>query len=107
MTTTERIHANGILRMGMPKRGFHYKPANGGKVTQKDLDRIRQLRIPPAWTEVAINAAENGRVQAVGRDAAGRWQYLYHDSHVRRRDREKFHRIIRFAEALPLMRRAV
>src|SRR5262245_28419905 len=107
MTTTERIHASGILRMGTPKRGFRYSRADGGKVTQKDLARIRRLKIPPAWIEVAINAAENGRVQVVGRDVAGRWQYLYHESHVRRREREKFHRIIRFAEALPLMRRAV
>jgi DNA topoisomerase I len=107
MTTTERIHSNGILRMGTPARGFRYRSADARKVTQKDLARIRQLRIPPAWTEVAINSAENGRVQAVGRDAAGRWQYLYHESHVRRREREKFHRIIKFAEALPLMRRAV
>ena len=107
MTTTERIHANGILRMGTPQRGFRYQSADGGNVTKKDLARIRQLRIPPAWTDVAINSAENGRVQVVGRDAAGRWQYLYHESHVRRREREKFHRIIKFAEALPLMRRAV
>jgi DNA topoisomerase-1 len=107
MTTTERIHANGILRTGAPERGFRYRRADAGEVTQKDLTRIRQMRIPPAWTEVAINATENGRVQAVGRDAAGRWQYLYHESHVRRREREKFHRIIKFAEALPLMRRAV
>jgi DNA topoisomerase I len=107
MTTTERIHSNGILRMGTPQRGFRYRRADGGKVTQKDLARIRQLRIPPAWTEVAVNAAENGRVQVVGRDAAGRWQYLYHETHVRRREREKFQRIIKFAEALPLMRRAV
>jgi DNA topoisomerase I len=107
MTTTERIHANGILRMGTPDRGFRYRRADGGKVTQKDLARIRQLRIPPAWTDVAINSSENGRVQVVGRDAAGRWQYLYHESHVRRRERQKFHRIVKFAEALPMMRRAV
>src|ERR1051326_5640582 len=107
MTTTERIHANGILRTGTPKSGFRYRRADGGNVTQKDLTRIRQLRIPPAWTDVAINSAENGRVQVVGRDAAARWQYLYHETHVRRREREKFHRIIKFAEALPLMRRAV
>jgi len=107
MTTTERIHANGILRTGTPKSGFRYRRADGGNVTQKDLTRIRQLRIPPAWTDVAVNSAENGRVQVVGRDAAARWQYLYHETHVRRREREKFHRIIKFAEALPLMRRAV
>ena len=107
MTTTERIHSNGILRMGTPERGFRYRRADGGQVTQKDFARIRQLRIPPAWIDVAINSAENGRVQVVGRDVKGRWQYLYHDSHVRRREREKFHRIIKFAAALPVMRRAV
>lgn len=107
MTTTERIHSNGILRTGSPERGFRYRRADGGKVTQKDLARIREMRIPPAWIDVAINSSENGRVQVVGRDAAGRWQYLYHESHVRRREREKFHRIIKFAEALPLMRHAV
>ena len=106
MTTTERLHSNGILRMGTPRRGFRYRKTDG-KVTARDFARIRALRIPPAWTDVAINSAENGRVQAVGRDAAGRWQYLYHETHVRRREREKFQRIIKFANALPFMRRAV
>ena len=46
-------------------------------------------------------------VQAVGKDAAGRWQYLYHDAHVARRERQKQRRLIRFIEALPRMRRAV
>jgi DNA topoisomerase-1 len=107
MTTTERIHATGILRMGTPARGFRYQRVNGGKVTSQDLARIRALRIPPAWTEVAINSAASGRVQVVGRDAAGRWQYLYHDSHVRQREQKKFIRLIKFGENLPAMRRAV
>ncbi|HEV8587228.1 MAG TPA: hypothetical protein VGQ72_00010 [Pyrinomonadaceae bacterium] len=107
MTTIERIHSNGILRIGTPERGFRYRSANGGKVTQKDLVRIRRLRIPPAWTDVAINPAESGRVQVVGKDDAGRWQYLYHDNHIRQRDRKKFLRVIKFAVALPAMRRAV
>jgi DNA topoisomerase-1 len=46
-------------------------------------------------------------VQAVGRDAAGRWQYVYHDDHVRQRERKKFQRLIRFGAALPRLRRAV
>jgi DNA topoisomerase-1 len=106
MTTIERIHATGILRMGTPERGFRYQRV-GGKVTSQDLARIRALRIPPAWTEVAINAAATGRVQVVGKDAAGRWQYLYHDSHVRKREQKKFIRLIKFGENLPAMRRAV
>lgn len=107
MTTIERIHSTGILRSGSPARGFRYKPADGAKVTQKDLARIRRLKIPPAWTDVAINLAETGRVQVVGKDAAGRWQYLYHENHIRLRERRKYLRLIKFAEALPTMRRAV
>ena len=107
MTTIERIHATGILRLGTPARGFRYRRAGRGKVTTHELQRIHRLRIPPAWTDVAINAGETGRVQVVGKDAAGRWQYLYHESHVRDREREKFQRLIKFAEALPAMRRAV
>ncbi|MGZ5435002.1 MAG: DNA topoisomerase IB [Pyrinomonadaceae bacterium] len=107
MTTIERIHASGILRMGTPARGFRYQRVDGGKVTLQDLARIRTLRIPPAWIEVAINAAASGRVQVVGRDAAGRWQYLYHDSHIRQREQKKFIRLIKFGENLPAMRRAV
>src|SRR2546423_13545285 len=107
MTPIERIHSTGILRTGSPARGFRYTRADSGKVTHDDLARIRRLRIPPAWTDVAINAAENGRVQVVGKDAAGRWQYLYHESHVRRREHKKFLRLIKFAEALPAIRKAV
>ena len=106
MTTIERIHATGIHRMGTPERGFRYQRA-GAKVTSQDLARIRALRIPPAWTEVAINSAASGRVQVVGKDAAGRWQYLYHDTHVRQREQKKFLRVIKFGESLPAMRRAV
>src|SRR5688500_11940803 len=107
MTTIERIHATGILRMGTPERGFRYQRVDGGKVTSQDFARIRALRIPPAWTEVAINSAASGRVQVVGKDAAGRWQYLYHDSHVRQREQKKFIRLIKFGESLPTLRRAV
>ena len=93
--------------MGTPERGFRYQRVNGGKVTSRELARIRALRIPPAWTEVAINSAASGRVQVVGKDAAGRWQYLYHDSHIRQREQKKFLRLIKFGENLPAMRRAV
>src|SRR4030095_2515100 len=72
-----------------------------------DLDRINKLRIPPAWTDVCINANAGGAVQAVGKDAAGRWQYLYHETHIRRSEKKKFQRLIEFAESLPAMRRAV
>lgn len=107
MTHLERLQQNGIRRLGTPKRGFHYVAPNGAKVSGPDLKRIDALRIPPAWTGVAINPSAGGMVQAVGMDAAGRWQYLYHDNHVKRRERKKIERLLKFAQALPEMRRVV
>src|ERR1044072_9966015 len=107
MTTIERIQATGIIRTGSPKRGFGYRSSNGSKLTKADLERIDELRIPPAWTEVAINPAATGRVQVIGKDAAGRWQYLYHASHTRAQELRKFKRITKFAQAIPAMRKTV
>jgi DNA topoisomerase IB len=49
----------------------------------------------------------NGHLQAVGTDAAGRRQYLYHPRWRERRDQEKFERMLEFAERLPALRRRV
>jgi DNA topoisomerase-1 len=106
MTKLERLQSIGIKRLGSPKRGFRYKSQNG-RLTKADLERIEKLVIPPAWVDVAINPAAKGRVQAVGRDAAGRWQYLYHEDHTRLQELRKFQRITKFALALPKMRATI
>lgn len=54
-----------------------------------------------------ICADEGGHIQAVGTDAAGRRQYLYHEAWRAQRDRRKFARLPEFAAALPAARRAV
>jgi DNA topoisomerase-1 len=104
MTRLEQLQKTGINRVGTPARGFRYKRADGRRVSAADLKRIDELRIPPAWSNVWINSAAGGTVQAIGKDAAGRLQYLYHQNHVRRQDAKKFRRVIKFAEALPKMR---
>jgi len=106
MTNIERLQNIGIRRLGTPKRGFRYEPQNG-RLTKTDLDRIDDLKIPPAWTDVFINPAANGRVQAIGKDNAGRWQYLYHQNHTRAQEQRKFRRITKFAKAIPQMRATV
>ena len=106
MTHLERLQTTGIRRLG-PKNGFRYVASDGGKVNRDDLARIDALKIPPAWVDVAINRAAGGMLQAVGKDAAGRWQYIYHDQHVRKREQKKFERLLKFAEAVPRMRRVV
>ena len=107
MTRIEQLQKTGITRLGTPTRGFRYKRAGGGKVSAADIERIDELRIPPAWTDVWINTVPGGALQAIGKDAAGRVQYLYHENHVRRQEAKKFRRLIKFAEALPKMRATV
>lgn len=107
MTRIEKLQQTGIIRLGSPKSGFRYKRSDGRKVSATDLKRINALVIPPAWTDVAINPLPGGRLQAVGKDVAGRWQYRYHENHVRAQELKKFKRLIKFAETLPKMRATV
>jgi DNA topoisomerase I len=89
-------------------RGFEYLDTRGRTITdEEELQRIRALAIPPAWTEVWICPDARGHIQAVGTDAAGRRQYRYHDEWRVRRDREKHRRMQAFAEQLPSLRRQV
>lgn len=106
MTHLERLRKTGIKRLGTKKR-FRYVTAEGGRVSRKDLARIEALVIPPGWTEVAINRAAGGMLQAIGKDAAGRWQYIYHEQHVRKRAQKKFKRLLHFVESVPQMRKVV
>jgi DNA topoisomerase-1 len=107
MTAIERLQARGIARRGSRRNGFRYRLASGSPPGRRDLQRIEQLRLPPAWRDVAIAASPRAPLQAVGRDAAGRWQYVYHAAAVRARDRRKHQRLLRFGAALPYLRRAV
>ena len=104
MTVIERIQKTGIRRLGSRGHGFRYERAQGGAVTAAQMKRIAALKIPPAWTEAAIHSSPRGAVQAVGKDAAGRWQYLYHPARSARGEKAKYERLLRFADALPKMR---
>jgi DNA topoisomerase-1 len=86
-------------------RGFSYVTPDGGRVDAPTLERIHELVIPPAWTEVWICADPQGHLQATGIDAAGRKQYLYHRQWREMRDRQKFADMVEFAHALPRLRR--
>ena len=76
-------------------RGWAYLDATGSLVTDKGVrHRIETLVIPPAWQEVCITPLINGHLQAVGTDAAGRRQYLYHPDWQANRDRIKHARVL-------------
>src|SRR3954453_14919755 len=89
-------------------KGFQYLDEEGRRISDPEiLERIDELRIPPAWEEVWICPFPMGHIQATGLDAAGRTQYLYHQKWRERQDRKKFDSMVRFAQALPDMREQV
>jgi DNA topoisomerase IB len=97
----------GLTRRGRGK-GFEYLDEEGRRITDPEvLQRISDLRIPPAWQEVWICPYPMGHIQATGIDAAGRKQYLYHPKWRERQDEKKFDAMVRFAQALPEMRAQV
>jgi DNA topoisomerase I len=98
----------------MPRRGgwrrlgrkrFRYVDSRGREITDEEqLERIRALAIPPAWTDVWISPSPRARLQATGVDSAGRKQYRYHASFRAAQEREKFERLLHFAASLPPLR---
>jgi len=101
------VRGPGIRRVPRGK-GFSYEDRDGTAVTDKvALKRIRELVIPPAWRKVWICPYPNGHIQAVGTDAAGRRQYLYHQQWQDERNEEKFDRVLEMSAALPDMRRRI
>ncbi|AKJ03441.1 DNA topoisomerase-1 [Archangium gephyra] len=107
MTHIERLRQDGIRRRGSPQRGFQYVLTNGKPVPAKERERIGALKLPPAWTDVLISPSATSKLQAMGKDSAGRWQYRYHESFTKRREVEKYKRVVDFARALPKLRRRV
>jgi DNA topoisomerase-1 len=85
-----------------------YRDAHGRAVRgARQLQRITALGIPPAWTDVWICPNTHGHLQATGRDARRRKQYIYHADWIAERDSNKFSALVAFAQSLPRIRRAV
>ena len=104
-----RLRRSDPTRPGYSRRragtGFSYRDPAGQKVTEKQLrQRFTELAIPPAWTDVWISPHPNGHIQAIGLDAAGRRQYIYHPAWREQKDRLKFERALELAASLPRVR---
>ncbi len=84
--------------------GFAYVYDSKPLKDKEELERIRKLAIPPAWTQVWICPKANGHIQATGLDARNRKQYRYHQLWGILRNETKFHRLYEFGKLLPSMR---
>jgi len=96
------------IRRRRSGRYFSYHDPSGRLLRDEDaLARIRQLAIPPAWTEVWIAPSADAHIQATGRDVKGRKQYRYHVRWAACRDEVKYSSLVAFGRALPAIRRRV
>jgi DNA topoisomerase I len=92
-------------RVGDKDSGFRYLRVGGVELTwDAALERIERLAIPPGWTDVHIAPTSGRAIQAWGRDAAGRKQYIYSEAAVAARDRRKWDRVLSYARVLPRLR---
>lgn len=87
--------------------GFSYVHLDGSAAGRAERARFAELAVPPAWRDVWIAEAPNAHILAVGVDAAGRRQYLYHPAWRERQDAEKFLRMAALIRALPGARELV
>lgn len=107
-----RLRRSNTRRSGISRsrhgKGFSYRASNGELLQDRvEVQRIRDLVIPPAWKDVWICPYPNGHVQAIGTDDAGRRQYMYHPAWREQKDREKFDRALEFGAKLPSARRVI
>src|SRR4051794_8887454 len=96
----------GIRRHGVER--FRYTVERTGRApSHADLERIRSLAIPPAWTNVWISADPWSHLQATGRDAKGRKQYRYHPTFTTSQSENKFADLATFGHVLGGLRTRV
>jgi DNA topoisomerase I len=84
---------------------FIYLSAEGRRLTDAQLlSRFESLAIPPAWKDVWICPLAQGHLQATGRDAKNRKQYIYHPQWEKIREMNRYGDMLSFSCALPRIR---
>jgi len=73
---------------------IYYVDKNRVKIHNKSqLERIHNMRIPPAWKQVVISKNKTAKVQAIGLDAKGRTQFIYSSKHREKSTSDKYKRV--------------
>jgi DNA topoisomerase-1 len=92
----------GIRRLGSKERGFFYRypDTNANVREERVLERIENLKVPPAWEDTRIARSPSAKVQAIGYDPTGGLQYVYNARYQDQKEREKSERVVRAGPAL-------
>jgi DNA topoisomerase I len=64
---------------------------------------VKALKLPPAWTDVKVASDPDAALQAVGKDAKGRAQYVYSAKFAETQAALKFDRIASLAKDMPMI----
>lgn len=80
-----------IRREGDYKSGFKYYKNDVEIKDKVEIERIRSLKIPPAYQKVVI--VNNRKIVAYGYDSKGRKQVLYQPAFVKKQNDKKFKKI--------------
>lgn len=64
-------------------------------------NRVSLLRIPPNWRNVNISKDPTDYLQVTGEDIKGKIQYIYHPLFIELTTKEKFKKMISFANLIP------
>ncbi|MEM8866431.1 MAG: DNA topoisomerase IB, partial [Planctomycetota bacterium] len=88
-------------------QGFRIIDPTTPSVSEATRQRVKDLVIPPAWTDVWISRDPEGHLQATGYDDRGRKQYLYHERWDDAVREWKFASLVEFGHALKAIRTKV
>lgn len=67
----------------------HFRGINN-KLTAKNVNRLRNMYIPPAYKTIYLSRNPNNKVQLIAEDGKGRNQYFYNPEYVSRGDKRKY-----------------
>lgn len=96
-------YENGIIK----KNNIYVYVKNNKPIIKKDELRIKNLKIPPSWTNLWISANPKTDIQAVGTDMTGKKQYKYNEKFIKKSETEKFNRLYNFIYKLPKLNYAI
>ena len=79
----------------------------GRKIDPLEAERLNAMKLPPSWKNVIASTDTTTKVQAMGQDAAGRWQYRYSAAHIKKAAMKKFVRVRKFNDDIEKLRATI
>ena len=79
----------------------------GREVPLDVAKRLNKMGVPPAWRDVVVSTDKASKIQVMGLDKAGRWQYRYSKEHIKASNIKKFDRVKLFKNDMPDIRKRI